>query len=60
MPTLLSAARSLIRARWFTITATLTIALGLGTSVTIFSIVAGPCCDRCRITMPSVWCGLRR
>ena len=31
--------RGLVRARWFTVTAMLTIALGLGTSVTIFSIV---------------------
>src|SRR5688572_19969166 len=31
--------RGLLRAPWFTLTAMLTIALGMGTSVTIFSIV---------------------
>jgi putative ABC transport system permease protein len=39
MPALTVAARGLVRARWFTVTAMLTVALGLGTSVTIFSIV---------------------
>ena len=33
------AVRSLLRAPWFTLTAMLTIALGMGTSVTIFSVV---------------------
>jgi putative ABC transport system permease protein len=36
---MLVALRGLLRAPWFTLTATLTIALGMGTSVAIFSIV---------------------
>ena len=39
MSALRLAVRSLLRAPWFTLTAMFTIALGIGTSVTIFSVV---------------------